>query len=122
MQQEKKNILVVEDDQSMREMVIHVLQEEDLYRVQWAVDAFQAQKIRQTFKPDLLLTNYHLPDMNGIELYDSLIAQDGNDPIPTIIMSATLPAKEIRKRWLYQISIPFDIFHLLDLVEEILSK
>ena len=67
------------------------------------------------------ITDYHLPHINGIELYDRLHSTDDLANTPAIIMSAYLPEEEVRKRHLISLSKPFELDELLDTVEKLLA-
>jgi len=63
----QKRILVAEDDTSLREMLVIVLQDEE-YQVDSAVDGIEALNLLNTNKYDLLATDLYMPKMNGYEL------------------------------------------------------
>jgi len=62
-------ILVVDDDPDSREWVAEVLHEEG-FVVHTAADGFQGLTKANTFEPDLLLTDFEMPGMNGMELIE----------------------------------------------------
>lgn len=72
-------------------------------------------------KPDLLLLDYQLPHMNGIELYDRLHAIKELSDIPGLIMSAHLPTHELKKRCLTGLSKPLEVSDLLDALAQFLA-
>ena len=114
-----KNVLVVEDDEAIAEMLIQTISEETSHRVLYTPETIRALQIIQETKPDLLMLNYHLPAMTGIELYDK-IAQHWGD-IPTIMLSANLPKDEVVKRNIIGMHKPFELDELLDTIERLLA-
>ena len=116
-----KIILIIEDDDSIGEILVEALSQETSYKTLLVTDAFQALKAIHQVKPCLFITDYHLPHINGIELYDRLHSTDDLANIPAIIMSACLPEEEVRKRHLISLSKPFELDELLDTVEKILA-
>ena len=72
-------------------------------------------------RPGLLLLDYRLPGMNGIELYDRLQRMEEGRALPTIMMSATLPWHEIRQRDMVGMQKPFDIDDLLQTIEKMIQ-
>lgn len=66
-------ILLVEDNTMVREMAFDLLESEQ-YTVLVADSPLKAQEIERNFKGviDLLLTDVVMPEMNGMELYESL--------------------------------------------------
>src|SRR5437660_1112799 len=83
----EKTILIVEDDTYISEVLVLVISQETPYQALFVPDAFQALVTINDIKPDLFLLDYHLPRMNGIELYDRLHATQGLEHIPTIMTS-----------------------------------
>lgn len=116
-----KTILVIEDDDSIGTLLVEALSQETPYKALLVTDAFQALKAIHQVKPCLFITDYHLPYINGIELYDRLRSTDELANTPAIIMSAYLPEEEIRKRRLISLSKPFELDELLDTVERLLA-
>ena len=116
-----KTILVIEDDDSIGMLLVEALSQETPYKALLVTDAFQALKAVHQVKPCLVITDYHLPYINGIELYDRLHSTDDLVNTPAIIMSAYLPEEEIRKRHLISLSKPFELDELLDTVEKLLA-
>lgn len=116
-----KTILVVEDDRDIGEFLTEALRMETSCQVQWAADGYQGLEIAKKETPDLLMLNYRLPGMNGIEFYDQLQAMDGFSRIPTIMMSATLPMEDIKQRLLVPLTKPFELDRALQLVNRLLT-
>lgn len=65
-------ILFAEDDPSIRELVGHILEEEGFEEVQFAVSGAEALKVAQTFHPTLILTDWSMKDMGGLDLLRSI--------------------------------------------------
>ncbi len=114
-------ILVIEDDDSIGTLLVEVLSQETPYKALLVTDAFQALEAVDHVKPCLFITDYRLPHMDGIELYDRLQSTDDLAGTPAIIMSAHLPEEEIKKRPLVSLSKPFELDELLDTVERLLA-
>lgn len=116
-----KTILVVEDDEGIGPVLVDVLSQETMYKAIWVPDGLQALQLVKAIKPALLITDYWLPYINGIELYDRLHAMPDFSTTPAIIISAYLPEKDIRERHLDAISKPFELDELLDTVEKLIA-
>jgi DNA-binding NtrC family response regulator len=119
-QQLPKTILVIEDDDSIGELLMDTLAQETTYQTLLATDAFQALQMIESVRPCLVITDYRLPRMNGLELYDCFHAKQGLANMPTIIMSAYLPVDEIKKRNLVSLSKPFELDDLLSTIEQVM--
>jgi CheY-like chemotaxis protein len=118
---EETTILVVEDDQEIGRLLVQVLASETQYQVLLAIDAIQALETVKTQVPRLLILDYFLPGMNGIDLYDRLHSMNALTDVPALIMSASLPWRDIQQRHLAYLSKPFELDELLQLVDELLS-
>ncbi len=82
-----KKILVADDNQIILKLVRHIL-ESDGHLVISAEDGLKALKIAMQEKPDLIITDYLMPKMDGIELTKKLKAQLGSRYIPIIMLTA----------------------------------
>lgn len=60
-------VLVVDDDQAIREAIMEILTNEG-YLVTTAEDGKKALDLLGSFKPDVVLTDYLMPEMDGITL------------------------------------------------------
>lgn len=116
-----KAILVVEDDADIGSFIVEAISQETPHHALLVTDGFQALKAVHELKPDLLILDYQLPHMNGIELYDRLDAIKGLEAPPTIVMSARLPAREIEKRKIVGMKKPFELQELLNTIEKLLN-
>ncbi|TAM93490.1 MAG: response regulator, partial [Rhodanobacteraceae bacterium] len=83
----QKRILVVEDEAPIREMVAFALRKANL-QTSLAEDADQAQKLIATFVPDLILMDWMLPGMSGLELVRVLRKQDLTAAVPIVMLTA----------------------------------
>ncbi|HEX6511251.1 MAG TPA: response regulator [Chloroflexota bacterium] len=79
-------ILVVEDDSAIRAMLIETLRS-DGYSVDGVSDTPAALEAIRSARPDLVITDYHLPGIDGLELLRSLQAEGFGD-VPTLVISA----------------------------------
>jgi DNA-binding NtrC family response regulator len=80
-----KEILVVDDEMGIRELLSEILFDEG-YRVHLAESAAQARAFRQEHKPDLVLLDIWMPEMDGLALLKEWSA-DKKLTMPVIMMS-----------------------------------
>ena len=117
MQSTAKTILIVDDDADIGEYLEAAIQQETPYHTVLVVDSEEAVEAVKQLKPHLLLLDYHLSTMNGIELYDHLHATVGLEAIPAIIMSASLPLQrledQIHERNIIALPNPHNVSDLL---------
>ncbi len=64
-------ILVVDDDRDLRELYIELLKELG-YEVVGAPDGLVALELALSLEPDLILTDWRMPHMDGVELCQQL--------------------------------------------------
>jgi CheY-like chemotaxis protein len=81
----------------------------------------QALQVARSIKPDLFILNYHLPEINGIELYDQLHMIKGLKHVPAIMVSVDLPEQEVEQRKIVGLKKPFEMNELLDAIQRALS-
>ena len=117
-----KTVLVVEDDQDLGEVFVQVLSQETSYIPVLATDGEEALAFMQEIQPDLVVVDYHLPDMNGIELYDHLHTIKQLKDVPAIIVSAALPERDLKERGLLGLSKPLDLDDLLETTTSLLRS
>lgn len=58
------------------------------YTVKTASDGLEGVKMFEQFKPDLVIVDYHMPIMNGVEVIE-YIRTKKNSNIPILIMSGS---------------------------------
>jgi two-component system cell cycle response regulator DivK len=84
---EEKKILVVDDNQDSRELVVKVLKNKG-YLVIEACDGEEAiQKVKEE-KPDLILMDISLPKIDGYEVTRMLKTEEDVKDIPVIALTA----------------------------------
>ncbi|MFW6147944.1 MAG: response regulator [Thermodesulfobacteriota bacterium] len=82
-----KKVLVVEDDQDNREMVIKILKHNGYQPIE-AVNGREAMAKARTENPDLILLDLYIPKMDGYEVTKRLKADQGLNHIPIIALTA----------------------------------
>ena len=114
-------ILVVDDDKDIRYLNTEVLGDSG-YIVDSAADGALAWEALQTKDYDLLLTDYDMPRLNGLNLIRKLRA--AGTTIPVILMSGTVPTKELEHPWLHidaTLPKPYTFDDLLACVQYVLG-
>ena len=94
----RQRILVVDDDGDIRRLNTEVLAGSG-YQVDAAADGALAWDILQFNRYDLLVTDYHMPKMSGVELLKKL--RGARMALPVILVSGTMPTNELNRHpWL----------------------
>jgi len=81
------NVLVVEDEDAIREMLGLVLEQAE-FTVQSAADAHQALALMSEREPDLILLDWMLPGLSGVEWARRLKKDEVYGDIPIILLTA----------------------------------
>lgn len=114
-------ILIVEDDKNIGEFLRHAIDEETPYHTTVVSDGPHALEKAQQIQPCLLLLDYQLPGMNGLEVFDRLQSMEETRGVPAIMMSAALPTEELQRRGIYQLRKPMDIGNVIRLITHALA-
>jgi two-component system response regulator MtrA len=120
----KTHILIVEDDSSTAGMLKELL-ESSGYQVLIAGSGAQAKAMADEFRPDLIILDLMLPDMDGLVLCSELRSQAQRD-IPIIVCSGTSRKRDailaLRLGADDFVSKPFDIYDLEARIEAVLRR
>ena len=116
-------VLIAEDDASIAEFLSLAISQETPYTPIIATSGPHALELVQKVRPHLLILDYRLGTMNGLDLYDQLHALDDFDRIPAVIMGASLEKlrQEIEHRHLIGIDKPLELDVFLATVHELLA-
>jgi two-component system, OmpR family, alkaline phosphatase synthesis response regulator PhoP len=87
LQLEMQKILIVEDDLDILEMLGYNLEEAN-YQVKTATNGKEAIMAAKDFKPDLILLDYMMPYMNGLEVCNILRAYNEFNDTKIIFLTA----------------------------------
>ncbi|MEE2840151.1 MAG: sigma-54 dependent transcriptional regulator [Acidobacteriota bacterium] len=82
MANKRMKILVVDDDAAIRE-VLRIRLESWGYRVKQAKDSGQARELVRSYNPKLVISDVVMPEISGLELLRSLMAEE---PARTIVL------------------------------------
>jgi two-component system phosphate regulon response regulator PhoB len=82
-----KQILIVEDEKPIRDMIAFGLRRAG-YQVSEAEDCTEARAQIADNRPDLLLVDWMLPDMSGLELTRQLKRDKDTQEVPIIMLTA----------------------------------
>ena len=118
-----KTILVVEDDVDIGAFLSLAIAQETTYQTIVVTEGEQALETVSHVPVDLLLLDYTLPTMNGIELYDQLHAMPGLEALPAILFTASLAKhhKVIEQRQIIGLGKPIELDELLETLRMLLA-
>lgn len=119
----EKTILVADDESHILSVVSLKLRNAG-FRVLTAADGQEALDLALHERPDLLITDYHMPQLSGLELCRRLKQEPATRSIPAIMLTARgyhlEPHDTEHSGILKMMSKPFSPRHLLATVHEIL--
>ena len=120
----QKTILVADDESHILHVVSLKLRNAG-YRVFTAHDGQEALDAAQQERPDLLITDYHMPQLSGLELCRRLKQDQKLPQIPVIMLTARgyhlEPQDTEQSGILKMLSKPFSPRQLLVMVNEVLE-
>ena len=117
-------ILVVDDNKDVYEMIKHILAGK--FRCIYASNGKEGLSIVETIKPDLIITDYMMPVMNGLEMCRILKKNMPTVTIPIIMLSAKDDTETIKNSIKLQIDAfiqkPFNAEILIGKIEMLIHK
>ena len=120
----EKKILVADDETHILHVVSLKLRNAG-FNVLTARDGQEALELAQSEHPDLIITDYHMPQLSGLELCQRLKQDPGTRDIPAIMLTARgyhlEPHDTQESGILRMLSKPFSPRQLLTTVNEMLS-
>jgi two-component system, OmpR family, response regulator len=121
----KRRILIVDDDEQIVELFVDVLSRDARFVVKTATTGYDAGLLTEQFKPDLMILDYMLPDINGNVVCRTVRQNSLLSGMKIIIVSGVVKQDEIDD--LLQagaddfVKKPFNIERLLARIGELLE-
>lgn len=94
-QHKLSGILIVDDSLSVRNSLLQLVQDAG-YRAEAARDGLEAIETLRTFKPDIILTDLEMPNMNGVELTYHIREREDINGVPIIMITSRSQDKHRR--------------------------
>jgi two-component system response regulator RpaA len=91
----KKKVLIVDDDAEIVDLLEEVLSRDGRFEVKTATSGYEAGIRTQQFRPDLILLDYMLPDVNGNVVCHTIRRNPEFENIKIIIVSGVIKQDEI---------------------------
>jgi excisionase family DNA binding protein len=114
----KKKVLVVDDDAEIVDLLVEVLSRDGRFEVKTAASGYEAGIQTQRFRPDCILLDYMLPDVNGNVVCHTIRRNPEFENIKIIIVSGVIKQDEIdqllKSGAQEFIKKPFDITDLIN--------
>ena len=118
-----ENILIVDDEPSNRRIIEQVLSRTG-YRVEAAEDGAEALKQLEGFSPDLIVLDYMMPGISGMDVLRELRKREDDTPVIMITAYGTVErAVEAMHEGAYDfITRPFNPEHIVHVVRKALER
>jgi excisionase family DNA binding protein len=91
----RRKVLVVDDDPEIVELITDVLTRDGRFEVKTASSGYEAGIATQQFRPDVILLDYMLPDVNGNVVCQTIRRNHEFENIKIIIVSGVVKQDEI---------------------------
>ena len=121
----KKKVLIVDDDVEIVELIAEVLVRDGRFEVRSATSGYDAGIITQQFRPDLILLDYMLPDVNGNVVCHIIKKNPEFEGVRIIIVSGVIKKDEVDQMLKSGaedfIKKPFSIAELTDKITSVLQ-
>ncbi len=121
----KRKILIVDDDSEIVELLEDVLERDGRFEVKTASSGYEAGMTTEKFRPELILLDYMLPDVNGNVVCQTIRRNPEFENIKIIIISGVVKQDEIAQLLKSGaedfIRKPFNITELTDKINVVLQ-
>ena len=121
----KRRVLVVDDDEAIVEMFEELLQRDGRFEVRTASTGYKAGIVTERFRPDVMLLDYKLPDINGTAVCRIIRANPNFEHMKIIVISGVADPDEVedlRGAGMDEfIRKPFDINAVINRITELLN-
>ncbi len=121
----RKKILIVDDDAEIIELMVDVLSRDERFELRTASSGYEAGIQTEQFKPDVILLDYMLPDVNGNVVCHTIRQNPRFEDIKIIIVSGVIKQDEIDQLLKSGaqdfVRKPFDITELVDRICAVLE-
>ena len=91
----KRKVLVVDDDAEIVELIVDVLDKDGRFETQTASSGYEAGIATERFRPELILLDYMLPDVNGNIVCQAIRGNPEFENIKIIVVSGVVKRDEI---------------------------
>jgi two-component system response regulator RpaA len=114
----KRKVLIVDDDAEIVDLIADVLSRDGRFEVRTVSSGYGAGMATEQFRPEVILLDYMLPDVNGNVVCDTIRKNPDYEGIKIIIVSGVIKQDEIDQLLKAGaedfIKKPFNIIDLVD--------
>jgi len=121
----KKRILIVDDDETLATVLTYAMRN-DGYQVDWVNDGMKALSYLGVNRPDLIIMDIMMPNLNGLETMRITRQNELMDGVMILALSAKklrdTEARELETLCDAYMPKPFGVEHLMGIVMQLLTS
>ncbi len=91
----KRKVLIVDDDEDLVELISDVLERDGRFEVRTANNGFDAGMVVKEYRPDLIVLDIMLPDINGKEVCQRVRSDKAMDDVRIICISGMVEEDKV---------------------------
>lgn len=91
----KRKVLIVDDDEELVELIADVLERDGRFEVRSANNGFDAGMVVKEYRPDLIVLDVMLPDINGKEVCQRVRNDKAMDDVRIICISGMVEEDKV---------------------------
>jgi excisionase family DNA binding protein len=114
----KRKVLVVDDDLELVELIQRVLEDDGRFEVRTVNNGFDAGMMVKEYRPDLIVLDVMLPDINGKEVCQRVRSDSNMEEVRILCISGMIEEDKVQDLKLAGaddfLSKPFDLDELID--------
>jgi excisionase family DNA binding protein len=93
----KRKILVVDDDEQLVELIVDSLERDGRFDIRQVNNGFGAGMLVKEYRPDLIILDFMLPDINGKEVCQRVRSESSMDEVKIICISGMVEPDRIQE-------------------------
>lgn len=121
----RRRVLVVDDDDAIVDMFTELLERDGRFEYRTASTGYEAGMITEQFRPDVLLLDFKLPDINGTGVCRTIRANPAFAHMKIIVVSGVADPDEIKELMTCGadefIRKPFDITEVIGRIAKLVA-
>jgi excisionase family DNA binding protein len=91
----KRKLLIVDDDQELVELMVDCFARDGRFEIRTANNGFDAGMLVKEFRPDLVVLDIMLPDINGKEVCQRVRSDNTLDQVKIVCISGMVEADKV---------------------------
>jgi excisionase family DNA binding protein len=115
----KRKVLLVDDDPDLVEVINKALDDDGRFEVRIAANGFDAGMMVKEYRPDLIILDVMLPDINGKEVCQRVRADTTLEDVRIICISGMIEEDKVQE---LKLSGADDFLHKPFMVEELIDR